>query len=292
MAVCLSALSSRFPSDARSIFTRKSSGGITWKTEAKWYDRSTYLCCLPCPHWPLILLGVDVFVGMAQGCTLGGKLGWWRRRGGGSVWELESRCCWWHSRGHNLKVWRQQVMRWWVGVRRRSERGLALTSLVGSVAFFSTKGKYHDFLLASRDEDESKPHTLILPSARCKQSAAKIRRVSERIYRTYINNGAVGSHHRSIAALHSAPNIQPLCLIFRQTFSLIIISAVIFSSLSTTAIENYLCLPVFWQTSSNFSRFPPRMTLTDSSDPLTFPLAPLPSQNCKDQDRIFGCAAE
>lgn len=164
---------------------------------------------------------------------------------GVEVWEPESRCCRWHSRGNNLKVWRQQLMRWWGGVQRRSERGLAVTSLVGSVAFFSTRGKYHDFLLASRDEDESEPHTLILPSARCKQNAAKIRRVSARIYRTYINNGAVGSQHRSIAALHSAPSIKLLCLVFRQTFSLIIISTVIVSSLSLTVIENYLCLPYF-----------------------------------------------
>lgn len=101
---------SRLLSNRCSIFTRKSSRGIRRRTGAKWSDRSTYLCCLRSP-WPLILLEVDIYVGLVHRSNRGGERRWGRQGGEGKVWELKSRRCWWQSRGNNLKVWRQQMMR-------------------------------------------------------------------------------------------------------------------------------------------------------------------------------------
>lgn len=82
-----SCLLSHFLSNRCSIFTRKSSRGIRWRTEAKWSDGSTYRRCLRSP-WPPILLEVDICAGLAHGC-MREKVGRWGRLGWGGVTAQE-----------------------------------------------------------------------------------------------------------------------------------------------------------------------------------------------------------
>lgn len=134
---------SHFLSSRCSIVTRKSSRGIRWRTGAKWSDRSTYPCCLR-SRWPLILLEVDIYVGIAHG-SIGEEVGEGRRMGRGRCESSRADAA--DDKAEEI-ILRCRGSRWWDSELGERERGLAVKLPVGSV--FSSLPKKISWILTGK----------------------------------------------------------------------------------------------------------------------------------------------